>query len=111
MLLRRVGEWNHVAYPYTQPGLPTLHLLGKSRQPLALRSAGGEATSLHIRFLDSDGRPTMQGFKERCVRPMKPPSIVETINLTKVYGTLAALDRCSLQVEPGEVFGLLGPNG
>jgi len=31
--------------------------------------------------------------------------------LTKHYGTLVALDRVSLKIESGEVFGLLGPNG
>jgi ABC-2 type transport system ATP-binding protein len=37
--------------------------------------------------------------------------IVETIGLTKIYGKLAALNACTLAVQPGEVFGLLGPNG
>lgn len=38
-------------------------------------------------------------------------SIVETHELTKIYGPLRALDGCTMQVERGEVFGLLGPNG
>jgi ABC-2 type transport system ATP-binding protein len=42
-------------------------------------------------------------------RVTKP--IVETRQLTKRYGPLAALDGCSLTVARGEVFGLLGPNG
>ncbi|MCI0358590.1 MAG: ABC transporter ATP-binding protein [Planctomycetaceae bacterium] len=37
--------------------------------------------------------------------------IVETNQLTKTYGPLAALRDCSLAVNKGEVFGLLGPNG
>lgn len=37
--------------------------------------------------------------------------LIETRHLTKRYGTLAALDDCSLAVRTGEVFGLLGPNG
>jgi ABC-2 type transport system ATP-binding protein len=37
--------------------------------------------------------------------------IVETQQLTKTYGKLAALSDCSLGVEAGEVYGLLGPNG
>ena len=37
--------------------------------------------------------------------------IVETCELSKTYGSLAALRDCSLTVERGEVFGLLGPNG
>jgi ABC-2 type transport system ATP-binding protein len=37
--------------------------------------------------------------------------IVQTHKLTKTYGTLAALNDCSLTVDAGEVYGLLGPNG
>ena len=37
--------------------------------------------------------------------------IVETHALTKNYGRLSALDDCTLSVQRGEVFGLLGPNG
>ena len=32
-------------------------------------------------------------------------------NLTKRYGDLTALDRVSLKINSGQVFGLLGPNG
>jgi ABC-2 type transport system ATP-binding protein len=32
-------------------------------------------------------------------------------NITKVYGTLTAVDDFSLEVERGTIFGLLGPNG
>jgi len=37
--------------------------------------------------------------------------LVETHELTKRYGEFAALDRCTMEVRSGEVFGLLGPNG
>ena len=37
--------------------------------------------------------------------------IIEVENLRKTYGKLLALDDLSLNVEEGEVFGLLGPNG
>jgi ABC-2 type transport system ATP-binding protein len=49
------------------------------------------------------------GCGEKTLRVTKP--IVETRNLTKRYGPLAALDDCSMAVDRGEVFGLLGPNG
>ena len=37
--------------------------------------------------------------------------IIQTINLTKEYGELKALDNVSLGIRRGEIFGLLGPNG
>lgn len=37
--------------------------------------------------------------------------IVSVKNLVKRYGSLIALDHFNLQVEEGEIFGLLGPNG
>jgi beta-exotoxin I transport system ATP-binding protein len=37
--------------------------------------------------------------------------IIETFALTKNYGRVAALENCTLSVNPGQVFGLLGPNG
>lgn len=39
------------------------------------------------------------------------PSIVEIEHLTHRYGRHVALDDVSLSVEPGELFGFLGPNG
>jgi ABC-2 type transport system ATP-binding protein len=37
--------------------------------------------------------------------------IIQTINLTKRYGTLTALNNLHLNVEQGECFGYIGPNG
>jgi len=37
--------------------------------------------------------------------------IVETINLTKRYGKLTALNNLHLKIEEGECFGYIGPNG
>ncbi len=37
--------------------------------------------------------------------------IVETINLTKRYGKLVALNNLRLQIQEGECFGYIGPNG
>ena len=36
---------------------------------------------------------------------------VQTIELTKKYGSFTAVDKVSLSIRKGEVFGLLGPNG
>ena len=37
--------------------------------------------------------------------------ILETQSLTRRFGNLAAVDKFSIQISPGEVFGLVGPNG
>jgi len=48
-------------------------------------------------------------------QPVKPASkavpAIEMIDLTRQFGTLKAVGRLSLEVEQGEIFGLLGPNG
>lgn len=36
---------------------------------------------------------------------------IETVDLTKRYGDLTAVDRLNLRIQEGEIFGLLGPNG
>jgi len=38
-------------------------------------------------------------------------SVLTVSNLTKVFGGLTAVDHVSFQVEEGEIFGLIGPNG
>ena len=40
-----------------------------------------------------------------------PTTVLQTQVLTKRYGSLTAVDRLSLGIFEGEVFGLLGPNG
>src|SRR5437879_5700380 len=37
--------------------------------------------------------------------------VIETLGLTKQYGSTIALRSLDLQVRKGEVYGLLGPNG
>jgi ABC-2 type transport system ATP-binding protein len=38
-------------------------------------------------------------------------SMIETINLTKKYGELVALNNLNLAIEEGDCFGFIGPNG
>jgi ABC-2 type transport system ATP-binding protein len=40
-----------------------------------------------------------------------PIPVLETYDLTRRYGSLTAVDRFTLSMEEGEIFGLLGPNG
>ena len=46
----------------------------------------------------------------RAAAPASGPAI-ELIELTKIFGRFTAVDRLSLTVQQGEIFGLLGPNG
>ncbi|MGC9165781.1 MAG: ATP-binding cassette domain-containing protein [Thermoprotei archaeon] len=38
-------------------------------------------------------------------------SVIKAINLTKVFGSLVAVDHINFEVKKGEIFGFLGPNG
>lgn len=42
---------------------------------------------------------------------MKEKPIIETQNLTKLYGEQVAVDGLSFNIQEGEIFGFLGPNG
>jgi ABC-2 type transport system ATP-binding protein len=42
---------------------------------------------------------------------MNQTPIIETQNLTKVYGEQVAVDALSFSIREGEIFGFLGPNG
>lgn len=59
----------------------------------------------------------IEGVQGDCVRDGiargtdGPAPIVEVRNLVKRYGDVVALDHFDLRIEPGEIFGLLGPNG
>lgn len=37
--------------------------------------------------------------------------IIETVNLSKYYGKARGIEKVSLRVEEGEIFGFIGPNG
>ncbi len=41
----------------------------------------------------------------------QPTRMVETRGLTRRFGNLAAVDRLDLQIDRGEIFGLVGPDG
>lgn len=43
--------------------------------------------------------------------PPPKPAALSTVNLTKRYGALTALDQLTLDLEAGDIFGFIGPNG
>ena len=42
---------------------------------------------------------------------MTPAVVIETDRLTKQYGSVRGIDKVSIAIERGEVYGFLGPNG
>jgi ABC-2 type transport system ATP-binding protein len=48
---------------------------------------------------------------EREPRDVAAPVVLATHDLTKVFGKTLAVDRLSIKVRRGDVFGFLGPNG
>ncbi len=53
----------------------------------------------------------MGGFPNRHIHFRRMTTAIETRNLVKNFGDVQAVQQLSLQVEKGEVFGLVGPNG
>lgn len=45
------------------------------------------------------------------MEPMNIQPIIETQQLTKIYGGTPRVDQVNLKVQQGEIFGFLGPNG
>ncbi len=40
-----------------------------------------------------------------------PKSVLDLVKVTKRFGGVTALDGCSIALEPGRIYGLIGPNG
>lgn len=45
------------------------------------------------------------------LRSAKTAPVLETLSLTRRFGTLTAVDQLGIAIAPGEIFGLVGPNG
>jgi ABC-2 type transport system ATP-binding protein len=43
--------------------------------------------------------------------PASGPPIIRAVNLTRRFGTLAAVDGLNLEIARGEIFGMVGPDG
>jgi ABC-2 type transport system ATP-binding protein len=70
---------------------PTRKKVGRSRS-----AAGSDPAATSHRRVEGDDRP-------------RAP--IRTRGLTKMYGDLVAVDHLDLEVQAGEIFGLLGQNG
>src|SRR6184192_2410980 len=55
--------------------------------------------------------PAQREVDEAPPRAVLDPPAISTRGLTKLYGSLTALDRLDLTLEKGDVFGFIGPNG
>src|SRR5678815_2001650 len=55
--------------------------------------------------------PTPQSAVDPAQSPAAGPFAIETIDLTRKFGEITAVDHLNLHVRQGIIFGLLGPNG
>jgi ABC-2 type transport system ATP-binding protein len=55
--------------------------------------------------------PAQEQRSQIALQPLKRSAMIQTLNLTRYYGTFPAVQNLELTVEPGELFGFLGPNG
>ena len=49
--------------------------------------------------------------REACATKARMPTIIQIRGLTKRFGELTAVDGLTLEIERGEIFGLVGPDG
>ena len=64
--------------------------------------------------MTSDSQPAQRQSNERETRDEQAPevrAIIETHELTRAFKTVVAVDGLTLEIRPGEIFGLLGPDG
>jgi len=38
-------------------------------------------------------------------------SVIQIVSLRKIYGSIVAVNSVSMEIQPGEIFGMVGPNG
>lgn len=96
---------------HSSTAYPNLHELDAGEQ--------AELTLVPPRFEDAfiealGGGPIGDSVLAQRLRPVVAgdhETVVEAIELTKLFGDFAATDHVNFAVKRGEIFGLLGPNG
>ena len=93
---------------------------GAPRPDLLELDAGAQAELVTVapRFEDAfidalGGGPGGDSLLAERLRPVagQQETVVEAVDLTKMFGDFAATDHVNFAVKRGEIFGLLGPNG
>lgn len=88
---------------------PTAELLDR---PDVLRSVFLEGAGAAVQTSTGNQPSRALGVRERePTIDTEAQPILETIELTRSFGGIRAVDDVSLRVQPGEVIGLIGPNG
>jgi ABC-type multidrug transport system ATPase subunit len=82
-------------------------------QGITVRDLTVQEPDLEDVFLQLLGRREAEPSAVRFERvpPSTTPTAIDCRDVTRRFGGFTAVDRVSLSVEHGEVFGLLGPNG
>ena len=89
---------------------PTAELLDR---PDVLRSVflEGAGAAVDARGATAHGRPRVSIDERRPQRRSRRATVLETVELTRSFGGIRAVDDVDLRVQPGEILGLIGPNG
>lgn len=75
---------------------------------VCLPCAGGPVRTLARTPLTAPGRFIVPSSRPPTLLGVNPPLAVDARGVSKSYGTLRAVDDISIQVAPGEVYGVLG---
>ncbi len=118
-----VGSRLHVFVPNQPPG-QAMGLISGLLADVKIEEIHGAEPDLESAFIsllrqhklaEEATKPTVTGLQSNDSAHDKPTdkvsTAINTLGLTRDFGTFRAVDRVSFQVKQGEIFGLLGANG
>src|SRR5262249_17823847 len=118
----RIGRDTHLALAGPGPGAGR-HATGSRRQNAAGNlcprfHSGARRQGMTIAYVRARGATRARNVNAKPERGSlntsshyQRPPMIETRDLTKMYGELYALNRLTLKLERGDVYGFIGPNG